>query len=77
MGKASALRKPKDKSTYHTALTLYDLPSVRLIISSLAEADIAVKEARDGQAELLLERLLYRIIVKKGKPMHEASFASF
>ncbi len=76
LGKASALRKPKDKSTYHSALALFDLHSLHLIISSLAEADIAVKEASDGQAVLMLERLLYRIIVKKGKPLFEASFAT-
>ena len=76
LSKPSALRKPKDKTTYHTALQRYDLKAIRLIITALAEADLAVKEARDDQTELLLEQLLYRIIVKKGRPFHEAAFAT-
>ena len=76
LGKSSALRKPKDKNTYHTALQHYDVQSLRLIITALAEADLAVKESRDEHTELLLERLLYRIIIKKGQPFHEAGFAT-
>ncbi len=76
-GKPSPIRKPKDRTTYHDAVRLFDLASVRLIITALSEADIQVKEASNELTPLLLERLLYRIIKGKGKALHQASFASF
>ncbi|MDD3457303.1 DNA polymerase III subunit delta, partial [Sphaerochaeta sp.] len=76
-GKPSAIRKPKDKSTYHDAVQAYDIASVRRIITALAEADIQVKEASTELTPLILERLLYRIIKGKGQALHQASFASF
>ncbi len=75
-GKASAIRKPKDKTTYHDAVRAYDSTSVRLIITALAEADIQVKESSNELTALLLERLLYRIIKGKGKQPAKAAFAS-
>ena len=76
-GKVSAIRKPKDRTTYHDAVHAYDLAAVRLIITALAEADIQVKEASSELTPLILERLLYRIIKGKGKALSQASFASF
>ncbi|MGE4463559.1 DNA polymerase III subunit delta [Sphaerochaeta sp.] len=75
--KSCPIRKPKDKSTYHAGLQNYEPDDLRSIIALLAEADIQVKEAGSELATLMLERLLYRIIKGKGKPMHEASFATF
>jgi DNA polymerase-3 subunit delta len=77
LGKASSLRNPKDKATYHTALATYDLSQCRKIISALADADITSKEAGSEMIELVLEQMLYRIIVKKGAKAQEIPFASF
>ncbi len=75
-GKACPIRKPKDKSTYHTALLAYDGVAIRRILAALGEADIEVKEANSELTALVFERLLYRIIKGKGKALSEAQFAS-
>jgi DNA polymerase-3 subunit delta len=77
LGKASALRNPRDKTTYHTALATYNLDQCRNIITVLADSDISSKEAGNDLIELVLEQMLYRIIVKKGEKTQEIPFASF
>ncbi len=76
-GKKSPIRKPKDKTTYQSGLRFYDLTSLRLIITALAEADVQVKEAGSEMTEIVLEKLIYRIIKGKGQPFATAAFASF
>lgn len=76
-GKSSAIRNPRDKGTYHTALQSYNLENLRRIITTLAEADIEVKESGTEMTNLMLERMLYRIINLKGKSFATAAFASF
>jgi DNA polymerase-3 subunit delta len=82
-GKASVLdknapiRNRKDKATYHDALQRYDIDQCRAIVRVLAEADIQTKERGAEMTPLLLERMLYRIMVKKGEPLSTIPFASF
>ena len=54
----------------------FDLESIRRIIIALGEADLEVKESGSELTDLVLERLLYRIIKCQGKPLNKASFAS-
>lgn len=74
--KPSAIRSPRDKSTYKTGVQRYTPRDIRRIIALLADVDIAVKEARTEEVELVLERLIYQIIMKKGEPLSKAGFAS-
>ena len=75
-GKSSPIKKPKDKTTYRNALQRFDLESIRRIIIALGEADLEVKESGSELTDLVLERLLYRIIKCQGNPLNKASFAS-
>ena len=77
LGKASSVRNPRDKATYHTALATYSLEQCRNIITVLADADISTKEAGTDMVELVLEQMIYRIIIKKGEKTQEIPFASF
>ncbi|WP_320128158.1 DNA polymerase III subunit delta [uncultured Sphaerochaeta sp.] len=77
LGKASSIRNPKDKTTYHIALATYDIRQCRNIIATLADADLASKEAGNDMVELVLEQMLYKIIVKKGEQTKGIPFASF
>ncbi len=75
-GKNSPIKKPKDKTTYRSAIQRFDIDAVRRIIIALGEADLEVKESGSELTSLVLERLLYRIIKCGGRPLHKASFAS-
>lgn len=76
-GKAMPVRKPKDRTTYHQALSAFDTQAIRSIIVALAQADIKVKDTSGDLTTILLERLLYQIIKSKGKRVEEAPFATF
>ncbi|MGE4584250.1 MAG: DNA polymerase III subunit delta [Sphaerochaeta sp.] len=75
-GKASPIRKPKDKTSYHQGIQRYDLQSTRRILTLLAKADREIKESGTELTALLLERLLYQIIKRKGEAFSQADFAS-
>lgn len=77
LGKSASIRNRRDKASYHNALQNYDLQQCRAIIRVLSEADIQTKEWGADMAPLLLERMIYRIMVKKGEPLSSASFATF
>lgn len=77
LGKASAIRNPRDKTTYHDAVANYDLDQCRAIITVIADTDLAVKESGSEMVPLMLEKMLYRIIVRKGGSMRSIPFASF
>lgn len=74
--KPSAIRRPKDKTTYREGAKRYTSKDIRSIIIALAQADIEVKQSRSEEVPLILERLIYRIINKKGKELATASFAT-
>ncbi|HOE88454.1 MAG: DNA polymerase III subunit delta [Spirochaetes bacterium ADurb.Bin315] len=74
--KNSAIRRPKDKTTYREGAKRYSSKDIRSIIIALAQADIEVKQSRSEEIPLILERLIYRIINKKGKELTTASFAT-
>ncbi len=76
MEKGSAIKKPKDKTSYHSAAARYTLEQTQAIITALIRADLAVKEAGADLMKTIFERLLYQIIVKKGAPLNEAQFAA-
>ena len=75
MGKGSAIKKPKDKTSYRNAAARYDLEQTQAIIAALITADLAVKEAGADLMKTIFERLLYQIIAHRGAPLAEAQFA--
>lgn len=74
--KNSAIRRPKDKTTYRDGIKRYSSADIRRIIAALAEADLDVKQSRSEELTLTLERLIYQIIVKKGSALTQAEFAT-
>jgi len=76
LGKASSIRSPKDKTVYHQARDTYSREECRSIITVLAEADIATKEAGSEMLPIVLERMLYRIVSCKGRPLSSVGFAT-
>ena len=76
LGKGAAIRSPRDKSVYHQGRETYSLEECRAIIIVLAEADIETKEAGSEMLPIVLERMLYRIVACKGRPLSLVGFAS-
>lgn len=75
-GKSVAVRSPRDKGVYHQGRETYSVGECRAIITALAEADLATKEAGSEMLPVVLERLLYRIISCKGRPLSSVGFAT-
>lgn len=76
MEKAAAIKKPKDKSTFKSAIQRYNREQTQAIIAALIKADVALKEGGSELTQTLYERLLYQIIVKKGAPLAQPTFAA-
>jgi DNA polymerase-3 subunit delta len=77
LGKPNSIRRPKDKTTYRNAVRRWDLNQTQAIIAALVEADLNIKEGGTELTQLLFERLVHQIIVKRGAPFYEAQFAAF
>lgn len=67
------LRSRRDQNLYRSALKNYTREEIRSILLLLEENDITLKGAGD-MSMLLWERLLYQIIVDKGKRQPEPRF---
>ncbi len=76
LGKGIPVRSPRDKSVYHQGRETYSKAECRAIITALAEADLATKEAGSEMLPIVLERLLYRIVSCKGRPLATVGFAT-
>lgn len=76
LGKATAVRSPRDKTVYHQGRQTYTSDECRAIITVLGEADIATKEAGADMLAIVLEKMLYRIICSKGKSLATMGYAS-
>ncbi len=76
LGKASAIRSPRDKAVYHQGRQTYSKEECRAIITVLAEADLASKEAGSDMLPIVLEKMLYRIISCKGRALCSVGFAT-
>ncbi len=76
LGKGTAIRSPRDKTVYHQGRETYSKEECRSIITVLAEADIATKEAGSDMLPIVLERMLYRIISCKGRALSSVGFAT-
>ncbi|NBK22813.1 MAG: DNA polymerase III subunit delta [Spirochaetia bacterium] len=76
LGKGSSIRSPRDKTVYHQGRSTYSKEECRAIITVLAEADIATKEAGADMLGIVLERMLYRIVSCKGRPLSKVGFAT-
>lgn len=76
MGKSTAIRSPRDKSVYHQGRGTYSREECRAIITVLAETDIATKEAGSDMLPIVLEKMLYRIVSRKGRELSSVGFAT-
>ena len=76
MEKGSAIKKPKDKTTYRNAAKRYTLEQTQAIIAALIKADVALKEGGSEMTATIWERLLYQIIVKRGEELYQQEFAA-
>ncbi|MDY0287542.1 MAG: DNA polymerase III subunit delta [Sphaerochaeta sp.] len=76
LGKGVPVRSPRDKGVYHQGREAYSREECRSIITALAEADLATKEAGSEMLSIVLERMLYRIVSCKGRPLSSVGFAT-
>ena len=76
LGKGSAIRSPRDKTVYHEGRQTYSRDECRAILTVLAEADIATKEAGAEMLPIVLEKMLYRIVSCKGRALSSVGFAT-
>lgn len=75
--KTNAIRSKKDQSVYTSALRNYSFEDLNRIIKVLLEADIEIRSASTDTLQIYVERLIYTIIVKKGKVLEKFKTASF
>lgn len=76
LGKGTSIRSPRDKTVYHQGRETYSRDECRAIITVLAEADIATKEAGSDMLPIVLEKMLYRIVSCKGRKLSSVGFAT-
>ena len=75
--RANAIRSKKDQGIYSAALRNYSYADLKRILEVLLEADIDIRTASADTVQIFVERLIYTIIVKKGKKMMKLQTASF
>ncbi len=73
----NAIRSKKDQIIYSSALKNYSYEDLKRILKTLLEADIDIRTSSTDTVKIYVEKLLYTIIVKKGKEMSKIQIASF
>jgi DNA polymerase-3 subunit delta len=73
----NAIRSKKDQGIYSLALRNYSYADLKRILEVLLEADIEIRTAGNDTVQIYVERLIYTIIVKKGKKLEKIKTASF
>lgn len=74
-GKNAGVYTPKDRTTYHKALSNYSLDQARQVLSCFEDADIPLKGAGD-MSTTLWEQLLSTIILHNGKRIASPVFVT-
>jgi DNA polymerase-3 subunit delta len=74
--RANAIRSKKDQGIYSTALRNYSYEDLKHILELLLEADIDIRTSSSDTVKLYVERLMYTIIVRKGKKLGKLKTAS-
>ncbi len=65
--RVNAIRNRKDMATYTTALRLYSYNDCQRIVEQLLEYDMSIRTASSDMMKLYIEKMIYTIIVNKGK----------